>query len=308
MVSGFLRPLCATLGARAVLVSFVALLAANRSHAAYTYTIFDVPGATLGTSANDIQGDVIVGNAGMVTDYTLAFVRTGGTYATFSVNGAPYTTANEIDGGTIVGAYHDWRWHGFIKTGDSVTTLDYPTANFTRALGISGGTTVGHIFFNQGWRYYGFTYTDGVYTVIDVPGSTSCEVTDIFGDTMVGTFTDAAGLHGWVGSDGNFTTIDVPGAIETAAHAISGTTIAGYFKDAIGNHGFVKNGDLFTTIDVPGAIETRINGIDGLTVVGQFTDAAGALHGFAATPVPTPNSLSLFLTACPALLLARRRQ
>jgi uncharacterized membrane protein len=69
--------------------------------------------------------------------------------------------------------------------------------------------------------------------------------------------------------------------------------IVGTFADGSRNHGLLFDGTMFSTFDVPGALMTDAYGIsESGIIVGSFSDASGT-HGFLATPVPEPGTISL---------------
>jgi uncharacterized membrane protein len=125
-----------------------------------------------------------------------------------------------------------------------------------------------------------------IFTTIDVPRASLTAARGINdAGQIVGSFTDSAGMHGFVLSGGSFTTIDVPGASSTHGGKINSKgQIVGRFTDSAGTHGYVLSGGSFTTIDVPGAtvsFGTFASGInDADQIVGDFFVATGQQHGF----------------------------
>jgi len=104
--------------------------------------------------------------------------------------------------------------------------------------------------------------------------------------------------HGFLLSGGVYTTIDVPGSTGTIAYGInnSGEIVGEYFVGGgVTPHGFLYSEGIFTPLDVPGAISTYASGInDAGEIVGSYTDANFGLHGFLASAIPEPSSLTLF--------------
>jgi len=93
-----------------------------------------------------------------------------------------------------------------------------------------------------------------------------------------------------------FQTLDVPGAITTNANGINnaGQIVGTYFANDM-YHGFLLDGGNYTSLDVPGAIRAYAQGInDAAQIVGSYEDAQFRNHGFLATAVPEPSSLTLF--------------
>jgi len=104
---------------------------------------------------------------------------------------------------------------------------------------------------------------------------------------IVGQYSDATGLHGFVGRPDHLHSIDVPGGSQTEADAINDWgQIVGFYTDATGNsHGFLETPQgQFNTIDVPAGSETTVTGInDWGQMVGSYADSSGQRHGFVLT-------------------------
>src|SRR5208282_449555 len=93
--------------------------------------------------------------------------------------------------------------------------------------------------------------------------------------------------------------------------------VVGYYGDSTtSQHGFLYDSltGQYTFLDDPAAqfnngVEiTQITGInDSGEISGFYSDANGVFHGFVATPVPEPGSLTA-LGAFGSLMLARRRR
>jgi hypothetical protein len=123
-----------------------------------------------------------------------------------------------------------------------------------------------------------------LFTTIDVDGAEGTVVAGVndSGD-MVGSFSDAAGLHGFLrAADGHVTVIDGEGASFTIPEDINNAgQVVGSVFDATGYHGFLRDasGDVIA-IKVPGAAFTIAAGINDLgAIVGLYQDASG-FHGF----------------------------
>jgi hypothetical protein len=113
--------------------------------------------------------------------------------------------------------------------------------------------------------------------------------------------------HGFLYSGGSYTTLDVPGAAQTILNGINDAgQIVGSFS-MVGYpypHAFVMSGGSHTTLDVPGAISTTAYGInDAGQIVGSYVDGGGTRHGFLATIVPEPASLTLVGSGLLAVLV-----
>ncbi len=233
--------------------------------------------------------------------------------------GASTTTADDINGGNIVGSYYDGTHHGFIFDGANWTSLDYPGASATQLTGISGINIVG--------IYYGapdgFIYNSTTWTPINHPTASWTSVNDIDGNNIVGCifgsgflyngttwtplnyfpYTCATGIsgniivghyfsggdHGFFYDGANWMSLDYPGATATYPNGIDGSNIVGSYIDSGGiSHGFIYDGANWTTIDYPGAAGTSIHGIEGENIVGSFGG-----HGFLATPCYSCSTLSI---------------
>src|SRR5215468_2405321 len=124
----------------------------------YTFTTFDVPGATVTHAFGINDVGQIVGSFG---SNRRGFLKDGATFITIDVPGAAGTDASGInDAGQIVGDFSDsMRIHGYLKDGASFTTIDVPGAGATFASGINDvGQIVGE-FGNRGFLKEGATFT-----------------------------------------------------------------------------------------------------------------------------------------------------
>ena len=101
-------------------------------------------------------------------------------------------------------------------------------------------------------------------------------------------------LHGFLDTDGSFTQIDVPGGTFSFTSA-NGINDSAQIVGLGALHGFLYSGRSFTQLDVPGGTATVAFGInDAAEIVGGFNNNT---HGFLATPVPEPPSLTLLSVA-----------
>ena len=122
--------------------------------------------------------------------------------------------------------------------------------------------------------------TPGVFEPIEVPGAIGTRAFGINprGD-IVGSFTDAAGTHGYVLSKGVFTQIDYPGAATTEAWGINarGDVIGRYTRAGVpGVRGFLLQRGRYTDISIGNhlvTLPTKI-GASG-EIVGCFHDTSG---------------------------------
>jgi probable HAF family extracellular repeat protein len=171
---------------------------------------------------------------------------------------------------------------------------------------------------------HGFIY-NGTYTTFDIPGALSTGIANINdnGD-FVGSYQDSASdYHGFLYSGGVLTQLDFPGSVQTSVSGINnaGEIVGSYENRDEVSRGFIYSGGLYTAVnypvDVPYLQIFAIN--DSGQMVGGYaviTDFPGSfpnpvVHGFIATPVPTPepNGAALFgFGAAFLILYARRRK
>jgi hypothetical protein len=223
------------------------------------YTTLDPPGAGASGASGIASSGKIVGSYSFTGVSGLGFVLSGGTYTTINVPGSTQTSALGISpSGTIVGSYSNSSGdHGFLLSGADLTTFDYPGPHTIFPIGVNdSGQVVGYL------------------------------------DTSLGFMLDSKG----------FTTLTVPGSQATFATGINNLgQIVGYYTKGpnIGptTHGFLLDGSgNYTTFDAPGATGTGTIpfGINNKgQVTGYYFDANGNVHGFLATPVPGPSTLTL---------------
>jgi probable HAF family extracellular repeat protein len=186
--------------------------------AQYSYTTFDVPGAT-NTFAKGIN------DAGQVVGYFLSafhsfLLDVDGSYTMFDVPGVAITIATGInDAGQVVGSYSAGGDHGFLLDVDgSYTTFDVPGAISTEAIGLNDAGQIVGSYQDASLASHGFLLdVDGGYTTLDVPGATNTFAEGINqAGQIVGGYTDAGGggNHGFlldVYGGFTFTALDVPG-------------------------------------------------------------------------------------------------
>jgi probable HAF family extracellular repeat protein len=180
--------------------------------------------------------------------------------------------------------------HGFLDTGGGFTQLDVPGATFTSASGINdAGQIVGS--FGIGTSLHGFLDTGGSFTQIDVPDATLTDVRGINdAGQIVGSFDTSRGTHGFLDTGGSFTQLDVPGQSLSLTFA-NGINDAGQIVGLGLAHSFLYTGGSFALLDVPGGTGTVAFGInDAGQIVGGFDNNT---HGFLATPVPEPATLTV---------------
>jgi len=128
------------------------------------------------------------------------------------------------------------------------------------------------------------------FTQLDVPGATRTVATGINdAGQIVGLFIISSTVeHGFLCTGGGFTQLDVPGATFTSASGINDAgQIVGSFGIGTSFHGFLDTGGSFTQIAVPGGTGTAAFGINDARQIDNNT------HGFLASPVPEPATLTV---------------
>jgi hypothetical protein len=166
-------------------------------------------------------------------------------------------------------------------------------SNGTFAVGVSGNTVVGG-FYSPATVSNGFTstVTGSNFTPFNVPNSSTTVVSGISGSKQVGSYSDAAGTHGFV-QDGSTLTkpLDYPSISPpyTVATGIDGTNIVGYVNGAAGMKGFLYDSSrpvtdaLAWSMPVNPPAGTQLDaafGISGSEIVGYYLAADNHLHGF----------------------------
>jgi uncharacterized membrane protein len=222
-------------------------------------TLFEVPGAKVGTTATNVndRGQIV------------------GAWADSGVGD---------------------RYHGYVRNraGDFVT-LDFPGAGFTEPAGINNrGQVVGDYGDDdtdpQGERNT-FLWQKGRFERIEIPGSVANGALDINdkGEIVGVNFESDESIRGFLLSKkGDLTPIEPPGAVVTYASGINNRgTIVGPYLDAAGTiHGYVRTPDgEYRTIDYPGAKAsgiTRIN--DRGEMLGAYSDIGTAPDGSLVEP------------------------
>ncbi len=338
------RPAVATL---TLIGGFLAFLP-NASQAAtiYNFTNFNGPGsgtaAGAGTNMNGIanSGAAVgfgISNAGNFTN----FVRNpNGTFTTLNlpVNGA--TMAFGINNaGDVVGTENGSAF--FLPPGGSAQTLTGPTAPST-AFGINDtGNIVGQ--FTSGATMPGFFLANSAsqnFVTINAPlGPNTVNAQGVNNNgRIVGFYLGTDGqVHGFMAQasaavNGMLTGTPIadptipavpgePGATFVFSQVLgindSGLAVGYYGDSTTSQHGFLYNttSGQYTFLDDPaeafnnGVEVTQITGITNSgELTGFYSDANGVFHGFVASPVPEPASLSLVgLGLIAGWLLKKRR-
>jgi hypothetical protein len=281
--------------------------------ALYTFVTIDFPGSPH-NSANGVNdaGQISGGylpNKGPIGD---GFLLQAGMFTTLDFPGSIETVAAKLNASDqVVGVYILSGRHGFLYSQGNYTTIDVPGSTDDQSEGINNAGQIVGFYVDSGGATHGYLRTGGNYTPVDVPGSTLTRADGINNSSqIVGGYMDGAGAtHGFLLSGSKYTTFDVPGATFTEAVGINDAgQIVGKYLDAAGHkHGFLLSGGNYTSIDVPGSVSTEVLDINNLgQLVGQYLDTDHS-HGFLATPVPEPGSLSLLALASLGSMAAVRR-
>ncbi len=174
----------------------------------------------------------------------------------------------------------------------------------TFAVGVSGNSVVGG-FYSPATISNGFTSTVAGtnFTPFNVPNSATTVVSGISGSKQVGSYSDAAGTHGFL-QDGSTLTkpLDYPAVSPpyTVATGIDGTNIVGYVNGPAGMKGFLYDSSkpvtdaLAWSMPVIPPAGTQLDvafGISGSEIVGYYLAADNHLHGFM-QPIQLPGGAS----------------
>ena len=172
--------------------------------------------------------------------------------------------------------------------------------------GTSVGNFCGGSTGNHQWGY--FFDINGNKTQIYYDYDTC--LTGVFGNNVVGYAYGSSVMKGFVWNNGVFTDIVVPDAYWTRADGIYENLIVGSYGDNNNgaSHGFLYDGSNYFTVDVPGAKDTYFRDISGTQAVGSYTTADGITHGFVASSIPEPSTLSLLAPGGVVVALRRRKR
>jgi len=333
-----------TLGIGGLLVS---LATAAQAAAIYNFTNFNGPGsgtsAGAGTNMNGIANNgAAVGfgidNAGNFTN----FVRNPiGTYTTLNINGSTSAMALGINSaGDVVGTANGAAF--ILPFGGSAVTLTTP-ANTTAAFGINDmGNIVGQFTSAMGTMpgfFLANSSGSGLITINAPSGPNAVNAQGINNNRLiVGFYVGTDGQdHGFMALVSNAVggtltgtaiadptippVMGEPGATFVFSQILGindhGIAVGYYGDSTTSQHGFLYNTNTgqYTFIDDPaemfdnGVEVTQITGITNSgEITGFYSDANGVFHGFVASPVPEPTSLTLAGAGLLAAWLAKRRK
>ncbi len=212
------------------------------------------------------------------------------TFQTLDVpDGVNGTSAQGIEGGSVVGYYLDGSGHmyGFFYDGANFTKLDAPDGILgTQANGLSLGNIVG-TYYDGNDTPHGFIFDGTNYTTVDYPGNGTTELNGIAGTKVAGSYEDSGGTKfAFFGNVSSLATIDF-GDHDALAYGISGVNVAGsYFDIDHFGHGFVFNGTEINPIDPPLGSDgfqtfgSETLAISGRNLVGTYKDADNNTHGY----------------------------
>lgn len=333
-----------TLGIGGLLVF---LANAAQAAAIYTFTNFDGPGsgnvAGAGTNMNGIANNgAAVGfgidNAGNLTN----FVRNpNGTFTTLNINGSTSAMALGINSaGDVVGTVSGNAF--FLPSAGSVQTFIPSGGTSAAAFGIDDtGNIVGQ--FTTAVATPGFflaNHSSPSFITINAPsGPNTVNAQGVNnGGLIVGFYVGTDGQdHGFMAlvshAVGGMLTgtaladpmippvAGEPGATFVFSQILGindhGIAVGYYGDSTTSQHGFFYNTltGQYTFLDDPSAqfnngVEvTQITGITNSgEITGFYSDANGVFHGFVASPVPEPASLTLACAGLVAAWLAKRRR
>lgn len=228
-----------------------------------------------------------------------AFSLRGGTVSTFIPPGGTSASAFGInDLGTIVGQYATAAGSalGFIRAGSTYITINPSSGpDLVDPQGINNSGLIAGFYVGNDGQDHGFlanqsAASGGLLTATPLADPTIPSVAAEPGATFV--FSQMLGIND------------------------SGAVVGYYGDSTTSQHGFLYDSltGQYTFLDDPAAqfnngVEiTQITGInDSGEISGFYSDANGVFHGFVATPVPEPGSLTA-LGAFGSLMLARRRR
>lgn len=202
------------------------------------------------------------------------FTLNGGTFT--SVDNPNTTTVTQLlginDGGTAAGYWTDGagNFHPFTFFGGAFTPISFLGLVSSQATSINNAGDVAGFNMPTGTTSDGFLDIGGAFTTLDFPGSSFTQALGLNNlGQVAGTYTDNAGMHGFIYTvaTGTYQSVDDPNGI--------GTTI--------------------------------INGInDRGQIVGFYVDANNNTIGFVGTTAPEPGSLFLLLLGITTTVTLRR--
>jgi len=276
----------------------------------YVHEIFDYPGAifTQATGIND--SGKVVGHYWTTHPLAHGFVYDGLNFVSLDFPGAYRTWATGINNsGVIVGYYQPGKNYSNIycfKYDGSFTGFSPPdTTNHAEAHGIDGaGNIVG--LYNDTKGLHGFLF-DGInYTPINYPISSGTGAMGInLSGQIVGYYSDGVSPHGFLYDGTNYVSINVPGANNCYALDINDDgVVVGLFHTSSHNLGFIFDGLNFQILNFSESSDTDVLGINNLGIIVGSVNR----HGFIATPVPLPGTLSFFSIGLGGLSIYRRRR
>lgn len=303
---------CALLLARrAAGAAMATLLVSTQAIAAYTYEVFDVPGAssTYAYGLNE-RGDAVgYYDSAAGGGQGAGFSRIGGVYADVLVPGGIGVSVGDIDSaGNLVGGYvAGAQQKGFQLTSDGTLHLAGPPGALVwRPSGLNDQGQESGLMSTDA-AVLGYVWDGLDLITISAPGASFTDVRNVNASgQMVGTYyvrapsAPTVTWYAYLYESGSFTTLTHPAA-GTALDAF-GINDAG---DIVGDYqagsnviGFIRHADgRYEDVMPPGAVSARVQDISNSgQLVGYFYGATGGSHGFIATlVVPEPGSVLMWL-------------
>lgn len=219
-----IRALFGVLSAMTLLFVGSVAVSQAQSNATCTFSLFQLRGTISNPQGNHTNGvnsyGTVVGQGETSMNVEKGFIRYSGGSVSYWSN---LDLAARNDSGVSVGTYvpaGSSTAAGFMLSGSTLTTIKDP-----RAAGIDGSHATGINKWNSivGWygdsnrMLHGFKrFSNGTYSTLDYPGAQETMPAGINDSgTIVGTFSDAAGGHGFIYGSGKWAKVDYPGTSGT---------------------------------------------------------------------------------------------
>jgi len=272
---------------------FGAISIADADADTYTFTTLEFPGVNNTFALGINNADQVVGGYCGNCNVTggLAFLYSGGLYATITAPGANAEAWDINNQGLIVGTYQN---SSGVTTGFSGnSTVFVPGSAATVAQGVSDlGQVVGW-YYTDPARTSGFLYSNGMYTTLNVPSAVSTTITGINNaGQIVGWYSDSNNhVHGFLYSNGMYTTFDVPFSSAMNPYGINNLgQIVGSYVLGGSEFNFLYSNGMYTTFNNPRSFSfAEFRGInDGGQILGTGGNSVENFGFLVTALVPTP--------------------